>query len=76
MMCNKHMNYENVIDALEGKGLLPLNVELHKSCSAHSLVWREFVLGYARELSALALHARADITNPAGPDSCIATIPA
>lgn len=47
MMCNKHMNYECVIDALEGEGFLPLDVKLHKSCSLYSRVWGEFVTVYA-----------------------------
>ena len=55
MMCNKHMNYECVIDALEGEGFLPLDVKLHKSCSLYSQVWDEFVTGYAGELSGLVL---------------------
>ena len=55
MMCNKHMNYECVIDALEGEGFLPLNVQLHKSCSPYSPVCRELVTGYAGELSSLVL---------------------
>lgn len=55
MMCNKHMNYEGVIDALEGEGFLPFDVKLHKSCSLYSLVWGEFVTGYAGELSFLVL---------------------
>ena len=55
MMCNKHMNYECVIDALEGEGFLPLDVKLHKSCSPYSLVCGELVTGYAGELSSLVL---------------------